>query len=221
MKNLLKTTAIIVVILSPFYANAENSGMYIKGIGGLSLLNSSKNKGSVLNIDSDYKSGYAIGGAIGKKINQNIKVEAEISYKDNDADSLTITNSGQLNGLSAKASGDVSALSFMANAYLDAKNIGIFTENNPFSPYIMGGVGYAKLDADVNSGGVKIVNDSATAFAYQVGAGINYEINKNVTVDVGYRYFATNEVSMKDSINEPFKTQYKNNLILASVSYSF
>ena len=42
----------------------------------------------------------------------------------------------------------------------------------------------------------KITNwsDNDTVFAYQVGAGVAFAINKHFTIDLKYRFFATEEL---------------------------
>lgn len=67
--------------------------------------------------------------------------------------------------------------SFMANAYFD------YLTCTPWTPYVGAGIGLAHLKAD-DGHNAKSVNN----LAWQVMAGIAYDITSNWTVDAGYRY---------------------------------
>jgi opacity protein-like surface antigen len=41
-----------------------------------------------------------------------------------------------------------------------------------------------------------------TAFTWQLGAGVAYAVNDNVTVDAGYRYVDCNDFDYSDSEND-------------------
>lgn len=58
-----------------------------------------------------------------------------------------------------------------------------------FIPYIGGGIGYARLRNKaylVNDGWGG--TDKEENFAWNVGAGLGYAVNENITLDLGYRY---------------------------------
>ena len=82
-------------------------------------------------------------------------------------------------------------------------------------PYIGGGAG----------GAVSIVADSTgsdtdTVFAYQAKAGVAFQLNENVAIDLGYKFFATGEQNY--FIGGPFtlKNTY-NHFIGASLTWKF
>ncbi len=82
----------------------------------------------------------------------------------------------------------------MINAYAD---LGTYVG---FTPYVGAGIGvaatmrkYSFSQNFVDAGIVDTVfRDDATqySFAYSVGAGVNYELTRNLSLDVGYEYFA-------------------------------
>lgn len=110
------------------------------------------------------------------------RAEGEIGYQKNDFDKVTGF------GITLNASGDVSCLSFLANGYID------FHNSTPFTPFISAGIGVANIDAnDFRIGGFLIGSEDDTVFAYQMGAGVGYAVNKNITIDLKYRYFATED----------------------------
>ena len=73
---------------------------------------------------------------------------------------------------------------FLFNAYYD------FDTHTAFTPYFGGGLGFARIKGSLNwdeypedSGSEKHTN-----FAWQLGAGVAYNINEHVALDLGYRY---------------------------------
>ena len=81
--------------------------------------------------------------------------------------------------------------SLMANFYYDFKNTSLFT------PYITVGLG-----ASLNKLKVQATGDSAddyannrkTDFAWSVGAGVSYQINEKVDVDLAYKYIDLGQI---------------------------
>ncbi len=67
--------------------------------------------------------------------------------------------------------------SFMANAYFD------YLTCTPWTPYVGAGLGISHIKADDG-----YVAKSANNLAWQVMAGLAYDIDSNWTVDAGYRY---------------------------------
>lgn len=67
--------------------------------------------------------------------------------------------------------------SFMANAYFD------YLTCTPWTPYVGAGIGLSHLKADFGEQ-AKSVNN----LAWQVMAGIAYDVTSNWTLDAGYRY---------------------------------
>ena len=72
--------------------------------------------------------------------------------------------------------------SYMINAYYD------FNTDSAFTPYIGGGIGYATTKLSDTRARTGAKSNSHTNFAWQIGGGIAYAVNDNVSIDVGYRY---------------------------------
>lgn len=97
----------------------------------------------------------------------------------------------------------VGVSSVFANVFYDFHNYSKFT------PYIGGGLGLAQLDASYNgkiSGtlddgtvveGRLDMNDDSWNFAWNLGAGVSYQINDFAAVDLNYRYADFGDVSEK------------------------
>lgn len=142
---------------------------YISGNAGFSWMNDvhdAPENGYDINPDA----GYILTGGIGCDYG-NYRLEAELGWMQNAVD--------EVDGID---SGDVNVISLMANGYYDFDMYGVM-------PFITAGIGAAQvqfddlLDDDVNEG----------AFAYQIGAGVGFEVADNMTIDARYRYFATTE----------------------------
>lgn len=134
--------------------------------------------------DVEYDTGFTVSGTGGFQFNNGLRLEGELTYKQADTDKLTVF------GFSSPVHSDISALGFMANIYYDFKN------TSPFTPYIGGGMGFATLylsDGTSNMGDWFWLEDDDTVFAYQLAAGVGFDVNKNVTIDLGYRYFGTSD----------------------------
>ena len=181
MKRLLVMTVFTLVLITTS-AQAGDKGQYVSFNLGLSLASDSDL--SVVGVDIgtiSFDPGFNIGGALGYNYG-NIRAEFEISYHALDMDKLSIPLAIPPCPCSGSVDGDASALSFMMNGYYD-----FHSANNPWVPYFGGGVGGAKVTADLGLGG----DDSDTVFAYQLMAGLGLNINRFATLTLSYRYFAT------------------------------
>jgi len=196
---------------------------YVSVFGGGNFASDADNSGSGIVLTSKYDNGYVFGGAFGFTVAPNWRLEGEIAYRKNDLDKLTITNDGgigvaagvgSLNGLSIPATGDTSALSFMANAFYD------FQGFSGIVPYIGGGVGIAKVSANhIRSLGALIVNDDDTMFAYQIGVGASMNIAPTAAVFLEYRFFGTADPSFHDSLGASFDSEYQSHAIMVGVRF--
>lgn len=93
---------------------------------------------------------------------------------------------------SGLAKAEVESQSLMFNTYYDIDT------NSKFTPYVGAGVGYAKIKGKLSAFGMSD-DMSDTNFAWQVGAGVGYELTENVTMDAGYRYADYGDFSEYDS----------------------
>lgn len=183
-KVILGSLGMLSVLAAPIAANAENTGKFYGSIHGEAILSSSSDleasaPGVSATAEADYEPGYGIGGAAGYYVNDNIRVEGEIAYREADVDTLVINGSNiSGNGLELKI------FSGMANGYYN------FTTGSNLSPYLGAGVGLAYHD-----------EMEEFAFAYQAMAGIDYTVDDNNTLFAGYRYFATTD--FEDSVSDP------------------
>ncbi|MDR0238862.1 MAG: outer membrane beta-barrel protein [Deltaproteobacteria bacterium] len=69
-----------------------------------------------------------------------------------------------------------------ANVYWDIDT------GTAFKPFIGGGLGLSFIYADYMPEGRGSYSDSTTGFAWNAGAGVAYDINESITVDLAYRF---------------------------------
>ena len=171
-----KTFSVVVglfmLLILPAVSFSAGPGWYISGQFGLAFLTDSDISGwserGTLEFDTGFATGFAGGYNFGM-----FRLEGEMEYQYNDIDK--VSGGGDSDGY-------VTALSSLANGYFD------FVNKTPFTPFITAGIGIARIEAnDIGEDGDDMV------FAYQVGFGVAYAINKNMSIDLKYRYFATED----------------------------
>lgn len=147
-----------------------------------------------------------------------LRLEGEAGFKQSKVSSVSRNGNAQYD-----SDGNLSVFSTMANCYVD------FHNSSRFTPYLVGGVGIAVLDleniygTDTVSGNVSKLyhTNNDAVFAYQVGAGLGYAINRHFSVDVGYRYFGTSNASLNNDYPKATGLKYHSHDIVAGVRYAF
>ncbi|MFT4160393.1 outer membrane protein [Shinella sp.] len=182
-------------------AVVETSGWYLRGDAGWSynkMRGAHYFQGSNGNdVDFDYtrlKSGFVIGGGVGYQINDHFRTDVTLDYmfKSNFRGGTTGL-CGAVPCHSTDRSG-MSALSLLANAYVDIGHYGVFT------PYVGGGIGgsYVKwnklnntiCDDPANPGCTTTEHGGKKSwrFTYALMAGASIDLTCNLKADVGYRF---------------------------------
>ena len=156
-----------------------------------------------------FNAGYNIGARGGYQL-APWRFEEEYSYRRNDVAGIsTICTNG--------VSGNRHTHSIMTNVLYD------FTTGWPMTPHI--GVGIGAMDVfdglKVPSRGL-VFNDSSWQFAYQAIAGLRYDINPVLALDLDYRYLATTELTFRiPNTSLHYRTGANTNNFVASLTYRF
>lgn len=143
----------------------------------------------------EFDPGVFVGGTGGYDFGV-VRVEGEFSYKYNELEQVTNRDTGYRY---RNVDGEVGSFAFMANVFLDLHN------ETPVTPYLGGGVGFATIYvsdtyAYDNQGRIYIYDeDEDSVFAYQIGGGLDIALNRRISLDLGYRYFATEKASFNNS----------------------
>lgn len=177
--------ALIGIASRPSAAQERHSGFYISGAGAATFFQDVEVEELV---DVNLKTGFGAFGGLGYDFGY-FRAEGEFGYRKNNIDSL----SGF--GLTVDASGDATVTSGMANLYYD------FAMQDPkWSPYIGGGIGYARVSVnDVEVAGVPVLDDDDSALAGQAMVGLAYAISDSVEIFGGYRFFLTDSLKLRDT----------------------
>lgn len=141
--------------------------------------------------NSDFGNSYALGGGIGYRFDPHWRTDMTLGYR-GDYGFTTTTGVGPSHG-------DVDALVGLLNGYYD------FTSYAGFTPYIGGGVGFSSnhispTTVAVGPFGGSLNNDTSTQFAWQVSAGVSYDLTQNWALDLGYRYLDMGEARTGDDL---------------------
>lgn len=150
---------------------------------------------STFNDRAEFDPGVYVGGALGNDFGI-FRLEGELSYKYNEMDTITDRDTGErYRGVD----GDIGTFAFLANAFLDLHN------DTPVTPYFGGGIGFATIYLSDTFGtdslGIRrtlYTEDEDSVFAYQAGGGVEIALNRQASLDLGYRYFATERANFNE-----------------------
>lgn len=184
---------------------------YIEAHGGLNIAFDSDIDDPTGVFDSlSYDPGFAVGGAVGYQLNPNFRFEGEITYRRNELDEFEVS------GSNFNADGEVDSVAFMANAFFD------FANSTPWTPYLGAGLGVAVVEwDDVEVLGGKAIDDQDTVFAFQVGAGLGFEVTPNTTLSLDYRFFGTTDAHITDEAGDNDDISYLNSSVWLGLRFAF
>ena len=187
MKNVLVCFVIFVVV--GFGVSTSIAGTYISGNLGAVIVNDSDIDDGDDKGEFTFDSGYGYLGALGF-FNQTGRVEIELGYRENDFDELKGVGTR-----SADIDGDISALSLMVNIFYDHSTEG------GFYPFLGVGFGAVKIETDIDDAG----SENDTVAAYQLMLGGSFTSSFGLSIDLQYRYFATDDPEF-DGLDAEYRT---------------
>lgn len=199
-------------------ADTSGKGFYLSGNAGANWLSDGDYGEDEMSTEADYDRGLLLGTAFGYDFGK-VRTEFEFAYRKNDFDKFKDMSALGYNLDDTSLSGDVTTLSYLLNGYIDFEN------KSSLTPYIGGGFGFADIELDDVRGTVAYkgldvasvhINDDDIVFAYQAAVGVGYDINKSLTLDAGYRYFATEDPEF-DSVD----AEYDSHNFSVTVRYKF
>jgi opacity protein-like surface antigen len=183
---LASTTLAMLAATAPAQAG---SSWYVSLAGGANWMTDesffASNGTDTLTFTPDSDAGWLISGAVGFSLEgvvKGLRAEAEVAYRQHQVDGVwASTDGGESDG--GALDYDHSTLSVMANVWYDFAVADV-------SPYVGGGIGWADSDLDGRyvGGNVPAISVSDSGFAWQLGAGINFDIAPSMKLGVGYRY---------------------------------
>jgi opacity protein-like surface antigen len=186
--SLLASVAVAAMILAAPQASAGGYKPYVSVFGGAAVL--TKNPHSTFTGPSSGSDdllvnnpGYIIGGAFGVDWGNSIRTEIELSHARWGADKFHYyeTFDGGLSG-TGNTNGSVSATYLLGNAWVD------LSHGSQITPYVGGGLGVGWANVSMFPGVSSQVEFSSSGFAFQLGAGVRFNVNDNLSIDAGYRF---------------------------------
>lgn len=173
-------------------AQTAQADMYVSVFGGANFLEDSSDFGGTPNdffaFGSDADIGFALGGAVGVHLDKwakGLRAELEASYRRQDVGGVWSSDNGPFT--SGPIDANQSTFAIMANVWYD------FDCGWKIMPYAGGGVGWGRARVDgallTSNGTQDTFIDRENGFAWQLGAGFNYEVQPGVNLGLGYRYF--------------------------------
>jgi opacity protein-like surface antigen len=199
-KSLIVIAALVTLAIPALCAAAPaRPGAYVSGFLGATVPTESNvtssdfTSGTSFDDRVEFDPGIAVGGTIGYDYGM-IRLEGELSYRQADIKGVT----DQANGFRfGNPDGSLGALAMMFNAFFDLHT------GTAVTPYWGGGIGFAVLRlsdtfaTDIVGGAPQRVllyaADDDTVLAYQAGVGLEIALDRQFSLDLGYRFFGTSK----------------------------
>jgi opacity protein-like surface antigen len=173
------------------HAGDGDQGLYLRLDSGESF---SRAAGG--DVGNDVGNANIIGGGVGYRFNEYIRSDATLSYRHGYKINSTIVMDGQ----TYYSRGHTSSLTGLVNLYAEPVKFGIVR------PYAGGGLGFSRNRTGDVSITVDNLNGSLqgathTSFAWQLSAGIGFDLTSNLSADIGYRYMDMGEARTGSHVN--------------------
>ncbi|RII27729.1 MAG: porin family protein [Geobacter sp.] len=194
--NKLMTVLVVVLVLTTSSVGFAAGGRgYVGGAAGVFLPQDSNVTyfdGSTGN--QSYDTGYVLTAFGGYEFESGLRLEGEFAFREAELNRVA-GNYGYYG-----YNDTLWAFSGMANLFYDIRT------NTNVTPYLGGGIGFATVSLDRGydyysgyyNNNYYDSSDYETVFAYQVGGGVCIDLNRNMALDVGYRYFGTDDIQFFD-----------------------
>ncbi|WP_234002350.1 outer membrane protein, partial [Erythrobacter sp. AP23] len=171
----------------------------------------------------DYEYGFDGGGYVGYDFG-SFRLEAEVSYRSADVDSIAVGGAGLPYGPGAvlapgsyTAGGDVNSLAFMLNGLFD------FGPDDGLQGYVGGGVGVARTSYEVTpfANLASSIDDSDSGLAWQLLAGVRAPLTDNVDVGLRYRFFNAQDNELVDIGGNTLEDTFTSHSLMGTLEYNF
>jgi OmpA-OmpF porin, OOP family len=164
-----------------------NTGFYLEGNLGYAFPDSVDASASGIDGEVELKDAFVFGGALGYRFPW-VRLELNGSYRKFDTDKV------KAQGQSVSGNGDATAVVGLFNVYVDPDlDLGV-----PVHPYLGGGIGGAYVKLDTGDDAPLSIDDEAGAFAWNLAAGLSYDVMEHITLSAGYRYLRFEGVDTGD-----------------------
>lgn len=219
--------------VAPVYqAPLATSGFYIGTRNGFGVADDTNFNvgGGGVRVTNQYEFGFGNGLVAGYNFGPmfngiGLRGELEIGRSQFSIDTHTVngTKVGEIDSF-----GELRAFTGFANAFLDF-NLGRMVGASPDSwlnrvtPYIGGGIGYSDVELrkmGISATGV-LIKDNDAQLAYNLSAGIGFDIFERTTLEFGYRYMSVPELQFTARDGTRTKTELNANLFTVGMRRQF
>lgn len=196
------------VLAAPEYAAAQTSRLYFAGYLGLTKYDDLNYSDSLAPASGDIKldNANSFAGALGVRFSRNLRVEAELSYRTANLDTITIESAGIESGVG----GEIETYLGLLNVYYD------FDVDRKIQPFLTAGAGIVMHDGNVDdsTGFASDASDSHTSFAWQLGAGAKYRVSPGMAFTGSYRYLDSLDIEF-----DQYKIDYSGHEFRVGIEY--
>lgn len=225
--KLLRMVILILFLTMPVIANTHTPYFFLTTGGVFPHQETIIPRLNKFTVRTDTNQGLLLGGGIGFKFRDNIKMELEMNHGWMNISDLSTVEMRVLGIKIEGGEGSLNSLSLTANGRYN------FPSGRKWTPYILGGAGAGQIslkdvvihiapvypDASVEK--YPFVDDKTWQFVYQAGFGLTYLVGENFILDLGYRYFAALNPSFHTVHEEEFKGKLQRSHLLLSLKYRF
>ena len=204
-KYILGLSALCLFSTSHSQSHAQTSRLYLAGYMGLNMPfdQSFTDSDSNTSGEMQFKNTTSFAGALGLRLSNQFRVEAELGYKNNDVDTIDFNGAGQFD-----LDGNLKSFTGLMNIYYD------FNVPWKVQPYVGAGLGLGWFEGDISTPGGPSFTKDSTNLIWNAGAGIKYRTRSNVAFTAGYRYLDSTELDFGD-----VKMDYSDHEIRVGLEY--
>lgn len=236
MKKIVAISAVSVMglISSLSYASESTSGFYVNGKIGTSIVSTHSAKSTyvdngttVLETKTPNKNKGVFGGGIAagydfyNQFEVPARLELDIVFRGKGAsDGRVAYDIDGEQGIS-NINNKVRMNTYMLNGYYD------FHNQSSFTPYVSASLGIANLKLEnktYEGDDSDSISHSVNNFAWGLGAGVKYDINTNLAVDLSYKYINAGKVDASrtdEGFTYTSKLKSYSNDIMLGLTYQF
>lgn len=196
------------VLAAAHPAQAQVSRIYMAGYMGLNTFSDQdfEDSGSSTKGTVRFDNAPSFAGAIGLRLSRDVRLEAELSYRNSAVSQVDFP------GASTESGGRIKQYLGFLNVYYDFDKIG------KIQPFVNAGLGMGMFSGSAHNvgGGPSFSHETTTALAWNAGAGIKYRTRDDLAFTLGYRYLDTTDLSFGD-----FDIDYSSHEFRVGVEYDF
>lgn len=192
-------TGLVLMLAVGGLVSSVTAAPYVSGNFGMVSLNDSTFSEPGFSAEVSTDPGFGFIAAVGNTFD-GLRGEAEVAYRINDLDKISA------GGISDSWNGEITSISVMGNLLVD------IPLSESIRPFLGAGIGLAMIDADISGAG----SEDDTVFAYQGIVGIGFPLTHVTTLDLQYRYLATNDPDFAGT-----KAEYQSNNFFAGLRFDF